>query len=266
MLFGPLPYKGEHEHVVIDAEVNIVCEALTSGYNVIVDDMNLSSDSATRWKRIADSVMGCDLSDIHFNTPVPECVLRDSHRRPHKKVGAGPIWNSALRYGQVKFDKPSYVICDIDDTLADPEHRLLYIINEERVEQWDEFYMHIIWDKPIWPVIEWVRALHASGIGIILVSGRPDRLEEEDSEGNHFQVYEVTQKWLAMFGVPYDFMFTRHGGDHRPDDRVKKNILDWLPLRKDQIEFVIDDRPRVIRMWRENGLRVFPVNTWRGEF
>ena len=48
----------------------------------------------------------------------------------------------------------------------------------------------------------------------------------------------------------------RAGGDYRHDDIVKQEILNsilgWIP--KEQIEYVVDDRPRVIRMWRANGL------------
>lgn len=55
--------------------------------------------------------------------------------------------------------------------------------------------------------------------------------------------------WAATLAPPK--------ADRRDDTVVKKEILDLLP--KERIAFVIDDRPRVVRMWKENGLRVIPV-------
>jgi hypothetical protein len=57
----------------------------------------------------------------------------------------------------------------------------------------------------------------------------------------------------------------RRGGDHRPDDMVKEEILALLP--KERIVKVIDDRPRVIAMWKKHGLDVMEVNqeAWVGK-
>ena len=52
----------------------------------------------------------------------------------------------------------------------------------------------------------------------------------------------------------------RAGQDRREDSIIKKEILDKMPKAK--IELVLDDRPRVIRMWRDNGLEVYAA---RGE-
>ena len=56
-------------------------------------------------------------------------------------------------------------------------------------------------------------------------------------------------------------------GIDRSDGRTaeqKADILKYLP--KEKIAFVIDDRPSVIRMWRENGLSVIPVRGACEEF
>jgi hypothetical protein len=50
----------------------------------------------------------------------------------------------------------------------------------------------------------------------------------------------------------------REDGDHRPDDEVKEDILN-THFDKGRIELVIDDRPRVIRMWQRHGLKVLDV-------
>jgi len=90
--------------------------------------------------------------------------------------------------------------------------------------------------------MRWVRKL-AEDHTICLVSGRPDTYQRE------------TMNWLIKWAVPYDYLFMRSGGDHRPDTEVKAKILKHIP--RDLLQFVIDDRPQVIRMWRENGVKVY---------
>jgi hypothetical protein len=71
-----------------------------------------------------------------------------------------------------------------------------------------------------------------------------------------------TQEWLfqklrSATEFEYDGLCMRNRGDYRPDDEVKEEMflkLNRLP------EFVIDDRPRVVDMWRRNGVKVIPVH------
>lgn len=46
----------------------------------------------------------------------------------------------------------------------------------------------------------------------------------------------------------------RHLNDHRPDDVVKEEMLQQLRAEGKDILFVIDDRQKVVDMWRRNGL------------
>jgi hypothetical protein len=52
----------------------------------------------------------------------------------------------------------------------------------------------------------------------------------------------------------------RKASDFRPDDVIKQEILE-KHFKKDNVELVIEDRPRVIRMWKRNGLKVQQVGT-----
>ncbi len=59
--------------------------------------------------------------------------------------------------------------------------------------------------------------------------------------------------------MPYFPVFLwlfRDAGDRRDDYIVKSEVLDLLPTKP---VMVIDDRPQVVKMWREKGLRVIPV-------
>ena len=91
-------------------------------------------------------------------------------------------------------------------------------------------------DAPIDTVIRWVKIL-ALNFQIVLVSGRPDNYARN------------TVDWLERNGVPFNFLLMRRGGDKRPDDLVKREIADLLPMER--CTMVIDDRPRILRMWRE---------------
>jgi hypothetical protein len=100
-------------------------------------------------------------------------------------------------------------------------------------------------DLPIPEVAAKVRKLSQNHT-IILVTGRPDD-------------YRVaTEEWLKTHKIPYKELYMRESGDFRQDDIVKQEILN-KHLNKEEIKLVIDDRPRVIRMWRKNGLEVEDV-------
>jgi len=135
------------------------------------------------------------------------------------------------------------VIVDIDGTLADISHRRHHI--EGKRKRWGKFFRDMDKDLPIPEIASKVRQLSQNHT-IILVSGRPDDYRA------------VTEQWLKKHKIPYQKLYMRKSGDFRPDDIVKQEILNDH-LRKEDIKLVIDDRPRVIRMWRENGLEVEDV-------
>jgi uncharacterized HAD superfamily protein len=135
------------------------------------------------------------------------------------------------------------VIVDIDGTLADCSHRLHYIRGKRK--RWKQFFASACEDKPREDVLAQVREL-AKKHNVHLVTGRPEEYRQE------------TLRWLNHYRVPFNSLYMRESGDHRPDDTVKQEILD-ICFNKDNIELVIDDRPRVIRMWQSNGLKVLDV-------
>ena len=135
------------------------------------------------------------------------------------------------------------IIVDIDGTLADCSHRQGFI--RGRRKKWKKFFEAASKDRPRIDVLAQVREL-AKRHRINLVSGRPEQYRQQ------------TLKWLRHYGIPFESLYMRENGDYRPDDIVKQEILD-LCFEKDNIELVIDDRPRVVRMWESNGLKVLDV-------
>jgi hypothetical protein len=90
-------------------------------------------------------------------------------------------------------------------------------------------------------------AAHPSVSAIIAISGR-----EEKARG-------ITTKWLTECGVPYDELLMRADGDYRPDEVIKEEIYHQQLEHRFSIAAVIDDRDRVVRMWRRIGLVCFQV-------
>jgi hypothetical protein len=136
----------------------------------------------------------------------------------------------------VRLPGAKWVLVDVDGTLANP-----YDVRNPFSEQ-------VLLDNPYPVVVAWVRALYEDH-NVLVLSGRKERSGDD------------TCTWLAREGVPFDHMLMRETEDGRPDRVVKKELLDmFLTLfQKWEIDFVLDDRPVVCNMWKENGLTVYPV-------
>ena len=86
-----------------------------------------------------------------------------------------------------------------------------------------------------------------NGKNVILVSGREDKFREK------------TERWLTKHNIEYIDLFMRQTGDNRNDAVVKQEIYDNHIKGKYDINFVLDDRDRVVKMWRDNGLKCLQV-------
>jgi len=75
---------------------------------------------------------------------------------------------------------------------------------------------------------------------------------------------EVTEDWLEHHDVPYDALLMRADGDRRPDDVVKQEIYERVIAPHHTVWLVLDDRNRVVAMWRRLGLRCLQVR--EGDF
>jgi len=83
-----------------------------------------------------------------------------------------------------------------------------------------------------------------AGVRLILVSGRDEVCREE------------TEEWLEESEINYHFLYMRPEGNNEDDRIIKRRIYEEKIKDKFNILFVLDDRPKVIRMWKELGLKV----------
>ena len=137
-------------------------------------------------------------------------------------------------------------IFDIDGTLADLTHRLLFI--QQKPAKWKEFFEACPGDSPIPEIIKVAQALGAEGYDIVYSTGRSE------------DIRRLTDEWMDKYHLPVGEMFMRKSGDHREDNVVKSELLDnIIEIFGEDIAGVFEDRQQVVDMYRARGLRVFQV-------
>lgn len=237
-------FTGRNEGFTKDAARLLADSFLIKGVNVIIDDTNLNEGTVQGWKDLAArdgaKIEYVDCTDVS----VDECIERDYKRE--KRVGKHVIQKMAMQHlGYLKGENA--VICDLDGTLCDIEHRLHFAHSTPK--DWKSFFAGIPNDSIRMDVLDKVLELEEAGNKIILVSARPETYRE------------ATEAWLenAFSGYPLaTALIMREAHDKRPDTEVKKEIYEKY-LKNMNIIKVFDDRPSVIRMWRELGLNVEDV-------
>lgn len=143
----------------------------------------------------------------------------------------------------------SFVIIDIDNTIADDGWRIRYIKWLQTTDmdaRYDEYHKRAGFDFA--KNRHLVRAAHPTAEPLFLTS-RPVK----------FRAY--TERWLTQNYLPRGRPFQiimRNDHDHRHSVEVKHDQLHWLELhygvRLDQIECAYDDRQDIIDMYREHGV------------
>jgi len=155
------------------------------------------------------------------------------------------------------------VIFDLDGTLADIEIRRKKSIKPNGKMDWDIFFHpdNIKYDKPVPAIVSLIQTFEDKGYNTVIFSGRNDRSWNE------------TKLWLKRYEIPYDLLVMRPDkfksksfpvadgnpatSDMRfmPDEILKKKMLDTFVDINDVL-FVVDDRQKVVDMWRDLGLVV----------
>ena len=164
------------------------------------------------------------------------------------------------------------VIFDLDGTLAIIEKRRLKAGSPSGKTptpgkmDWDVFFDpdNIKLDEPNHPVIKMAQLFNHDGFNIVIFSGR------------NYRSFHTTKDWLARHQVPFHLLVMRpdkfkedswpiaNGNPatkemrFMPDEILKKKMLDTF-VDIDDVFLVVDDRNKVVKMWRDLGLNVFQV-------
>ena len=148
------------------------------------------------------------------------------------------------------------VVFDIDGTLANIEHRLDYV--RTKPKNWKAFDAGIPNDAVNMPVAEVFFSLRNDGHDIIFASGRNERSRD------------ATIAWLDrknFWCADSSKLYMRKADDFRNDSIVKREMLDEIIADYGKKpDMVFDDRPRVVKMWRDAGIFVFDVYQCEEDF
>ena len=140
-------------------------------------------------------------------------------------------------------------IFDLDGTLANCEHRLNHIINNDK--NWTAFFAACVDDVPIEPVLKIFDSLMRDERECWIWTGRSDDVRDQTLNWIKTHIDEgFNDKCLRM----------RRAGDHRPDYVIKREWLDELdPHTRSHIIATFEDRSSVVKMWRDAGVACFQV-------
>jgi hypothetical protein len=114
----------------------------------------------------------------------------------------------------------------------------------ELTNQWKKFYLSCDGDEPIPETIFLLQ--YFTSLEIHILSGRSNIAREK------------TIAWLNFHGINFSRLLMREDGDYTPDEELKKQWL--LEYNKEDILLVIDDRQKVVDMWKAEGLTVFQIH------
>lgn len=147
-------------------------------------------------------------------------------------------------------DRTPAVIFDRDGTLASVK----YVAPTDRAEaSWAAFNAALPFDAPV-PVVAALLRSVRPGVVRIMTSGRM----AGDRSGD-FVRYGLMRAWLTKHDLPIDRLYMRDGGDTRRDSDVKLEMYQRRIAPFYDVRLVVDDRPQVCEMWRDQGLHVLQV-------
>ena len=142
------------------------------------------------------------------------------------------------------------VIFDLDGTLALIDKRRDISTKSNGKLDWDKFLdpSNIKLDVPNKSVVKMAQLFAQDDFTIVIFSGRSDKTAT------------ATVSWLSQNKVPFKKLFMR---PHKTmnfvsDEILKKDMLD-NHVDIDDVFLVVDDRNKVVKMWRSLGLSVFQV-------
>jgi predicted kinase len=275
MMYVDAPWETHRDDLVRVLEKEMARTALKMGKDVVIDDTNCVRRTRAVWETLAQETH-VRLRIVTMTTPVDVCIERDAARPGKESVGKNVILRQRSDLKKLSmgtetnkqvltrpvFEKEAllnggwttrlpgakWAIVDVDGTLA----------NHEGVRNpYDEG--QVLLDNPYPVVVDWVKALYPTH-NVLIVSGRKERCGDD------------TCDWFELQGVPFDHILMRATSDNRSDEFVKKDLLDMIltVVAKEDIALILDDRPKVIRMWKlffaGSETRVFPVRGAVEEF
>lgn len=167
------------------------------------------------------------------------------------------------------------IIFDIDGTLADIEHRRHFVTGKKK--DFDAFNAAMVNDVVNQPIASllWMSLSRFDPTQVIFCTGRMEQFREvtrnfllDDCEVEEFlslvnKEHRSEPKYRRMVEDHLDtyLMMRPDNRRHDPDKDIKQDMLNEILkiVDKSNILFAVDDRQRVVDMWRSNGITCLQV-------
>jgi hydroxymethylpyrimidine pyrophosphatase-like HAD family hydrolase len=136
-----------------------------------------------------------------------------------------------------------WIVCDLDGTLANIDHRVHLAENK----QWDEFNARSVDDTVNSDVVAFLEMALDANYNVLLLTGKSAKWAG------------LTQEWLVdrVVDTLFDHLIMRPEGDFTPDHEVKPRMLieffGSIEKARESVLFVLEDRDRVVEAWRNLG-------------
>ena len=247
------------EDMITDLTKETIRKCLMRKLNVIVDNTNLKLKYIN--EIVEEFKYSANINFRVFDISLDKAIERDEQRE--SKVGTGVITKMFNDYKKLidTFDfqpvtktnrphlvpdfnskKEQAIVFDINGTLA--------LMGDRSAFDWMKVYK----DEKNEIVAEHVDFHRSKGRKIILVSGRDESCRK------------LTQEWLEMYGIHYDYLYMRPENDYRKDTIIKREIYQNKIEGIYNVLAVYDDRLQVLDMWYDQNIFTFNVNQGNHEF
>lgn len=257
MLYGDAKFTRERERNVVNTERRIVMGLVKDRQNIVVDNtgFNIAHENFYRCLT-SEEILKEGQSRYNFvlddlsHVPLHKCLQRNTQRTGKTRVPDKVIHDMWAKYVQPRLaypqdpSLPPCIIVDVDGTVAKMVNRGPF--------EWDK----VGEDEPREEVIAAVNGFRTSWH--LLTGKDPDTFY---FSGRDSVCYPDTLDWLIKWVVSDDLLYLhmRPYGDSRPDYIVKRELWEQHIKDKYRVVAVFDDRPSVLRLWRELGFTTFDV-------
>lgn len=253
------------------AHLELFKAAIELGHAVIVDRMSFDKKQRAKYLDPAKTA-GYSTKIIVLHVNQATCLERMPKREGHPTIQDEKTARSALHTFFSKYERPEpgeadeidfrypegvkqmAILCDLDGTLCNIDHRLHFVRGEGK-KDWKNFLYNIPGDS----VNTWCEAIlrkMSPAYQIVYCSGRGGECRGETKrwleDNNLWELRKTFNNAVAPPGEHHLYM--RERGDHRTDYIVKEIILDFEILTRFTPLFAIDDRKQVVDMWRRRGI------------
>ena len=249
--------------------------ALHNGQDIIIDRMGFSKEQRNRYL-IPAKKAGYETMIVVFHVPMQVCLDRCNSREGHPTITDSKIASKAVNfffstYERVSDDeadvvkrfgwdaeyRPMAIVCDLDGTLCEVEHRRHFVRPPEgQKKNWPAFFAGIKDDTVNKACKLLLIGMSKAHYQIVYCSGRGENERKatvEWLETNKLDIFAFS----PIQKVP---LYMRNRQDSRRDDIVKEIILDFEILTRYKPVFMIDDRDQVVAMWRKRGFTCLQIN------